>query len=43
MEGVFLEEGTEEEYEDYDKKENKGWGNFIKDIFNLDNKNETNN
>jgi hypothetical protein len=33
--GVFLSEMTEEEYEDYDRRENKGWKGFYKKVFNL--------
>jgi hypothetical protein len=32
--GVFFEDATEEEYEDYKLKEEQGWGGFIKKIFN---------
>ena len=32
---VFLEEGTDEDWEEYDHKENKGWGKFISKVFNL--------
>jgi len=39
---VFLELGTDEEYEEYVMKEDRGWGGFIKKIFNPE-KNETNN
>lgn len=36
---VFIELGTDEEYDDYVMKEEKGWKNFYKIIFNP---NETN-
>lgn len=38
---VFLADMTDEEYEKYVMEEEKGWGGFIKEVFNL-NKNETN-
>lgn len=40
--GMFLDEGTEEDWEEYDKKENKGWGGFINKVFNLNKEDETN-
>lgn len=39
---VFISEGTEEDYEEHDRLENKGWKGFYKKITNL-NKDETNN
>ena len=40
--GVFLAEMTDEEYEDWVMKEEKGWKGFINKVFNL-NKDEANN
>jgi hypothetical protein len=37
---VFIELGTDDEYEEYVKNEVHGWGGFIKKVFNL-NKDET--
>lgn len=39
---VFLELGTEEEYEEFVKKEEQGWGPFFKKVFNLKSNDETN-
>lgn len=39
---VFIELGTDEEYEDYVMKEERGWGNFIKKVFNPNDNDETN-
>ena len=33
--GVFLEDMTDEEYEDWVMKEEKGWKGFINKVFNL--------
>ena len=33
--GVFFDDATEEEYEDYKLKEEQGWGGFIKKVFNI--------
>lgn len=32
---VFLSDGTEDEYQEYDRNVNKGWGPFIKKALNL--------
>lgn len=42
-EGVFLPEMTDEEYEEWVMKEEKGWKGFINKIFNLSNKDEADN
>jgi hypothetical protein len=40
---VFMEFGTEDEFEEYRHNEDLGWGGFIKKVFNLNKKDETNN
>lgn len=32
---IFLEEGTEDEFEEYVHLEEKGWGGFIKKVFSI--------
>ncbi len=39
---VFIDLGTEEEFEDFVKKEEQGWGSFLKKIFNPSENDETN-
>jgi len=33
--GIFLSDGTDGEYEEYDRLENKGWKGFYKRVKNL--------
>lgn len=33
--GVFLSEMTDEEYEQYDREVNKGWGSFFKEVLSI--------
>ena len=40
---VFMEEGTEEEFDRFVEEEERGWKGFFTKIFNLNNENETNN
>jgi len=39
---AFIENGTEMEYIEYDRLENKGWKGFYKKVKNLGKKDETN-
>lgn len=37
---VFLEDGTEDEFQEYVQNEERGWGSFINKIKNLNKKND---
>ena len=32
---VFMENGTDDDFEEFDRKENKGWSGFYKKVKNL--------